>query len=410
MEGIPNWQLWSLFGILVWIWVSSFFSVTQKIRSITQPWVTQKVITGTHSILQIQACNLRFKNGFLDAFFSGLSYVVSVPFYTAFLPFLFWSGHSKLARQMTILMAFCDYLGNCIKDLISAPRPCSPPVRRVTTTKDEQENALEYGLPSSHTLNTVCLSGYLLFYLLNYTQTRDTLTIVVWFMLACILVALIGLGRIYLGMHSIVDVIGGLVIGMVVLSFWLMVHEHVDRFVVSGQNVMSYWSMLSFLLLFAYPTPECPTPSFEYHTAFDGVALGIVSGIQQTYGQFHHQNVPRIFSPQLPFLVFLGRILVGIPTILVMKFCSKALAKRILPVASNTLGIPIRSTCYIPALNGSSGNKSEISRQSGCLQKLQFFARQDSFDVDTGIRFIQYAGLAWSAVDLAPSLFPYLRL
>lgn len=51
----------------------------------------------------------------LDSFFSVLSCVVSVPFYTGFLPLLFWSGHSKLARQMTLLMAFCDYLGNSVK-------------------------------------------------------------------------------------------------------------------------------------------------------------------------------------------------------------------------------------------------------------------------------------------------------
>ncbi|KAG4983175.1 hypothetical protein JHK87_027924 [Glycine soja] len=38
----------------------------------------------------------------------------------------------------------------------------------------------------------------------------------------------------------------------------------------------SFWAALSFIFLFADPTPELPTPSFEYHTAFDGVALGIV--------------------------------------------------------------------------------------------------------------------------------------
>ncbi len=43
--------------------------------------------------------------------------------------------------------------------------------------------------------------------------------------------------------------------------------------------VTSFWAALSFLLLFAYPTPEIPTPSFEYHTAFDGVAFGIVSNL-----------------------------------------------------------------------------------------------------------------------------------
>jgi len=47
-----------------------------------------------------------------------------------------------------------------MQDMVSAPRPCSPPVRRVTATEDEKENAMEYGLPSSHALNTVCLMGY----------------------------------------------------------------------------------------------------------------------------------------------------------------------------------------------------------------------------------------------------------
>lgn len=47
-----------------------------------------------------------------------------------------------------------------LQDVVCAPRPSAPPVRRITATEDEKENALEYGLPSSHTLNTVCLSGY----------------------------------------------------------------------------------------------------------------------------------------------------------------------------------------------------------------------------------------------------------
>lgn len=48
--------------------------------------------------------------------------------------------------------------------------------------------------------------------------------------------------------------------------------------------VTSYLAGLSLLLCFAYPTPEVPTPSFEYHTAFTGVAFGIVS-------IFHHSLI-----------------------------------------------------------------------------------------------------------------------
>ncbi|XP_024960945.1 lipid phosphate phosphatase delta-like [Cynara cardunculus var. scolymus] len=404
---IPTWQVSFLCGILTWIVVSSMFNVTQKIRSSIQPWVSRHVISGTPAILQIQ----KYQRGSLDAFFSGLSCVVSVPFYTGFLPLLFWSGHGKLARQMTLLMAFCDYSGNCIKDVVSAPRPKSPPVRILTATKDEKENALEYGLPSSHTLNTVCLSGYLLHYVFSCLENTDASYRVASFLFVCLLVGLIGFGRIYLGMHSVIDIIGGLVLGLTILAFWLHLHESIDNFVILGQNVTTFWIALSFLLLFAYPTPEHPTPSFEYHTAFTGVALGIVTGVQQTYHQFHHEKVARVFTPELTIPAFAGRVLVGIPTILLVKFCSKALAKWILPITASALGIPVRSSGYVTALTVSPAVKrsNEVKQTSGYLQKM-FFGSQDSFDVDTGIRLLQYAGLAWSVVDLVPSLFSHLNL
>lgn len=134
-----------------------------------------------------------------------------------------------------------------------------------------------------------------------------------------------------------------------------------------------------------------------------------VIGIHQTFHQFHHENVARVFSPQLTFPAFLGRLLLGIPTILLVKFCSKALAKWTLPIFANTLGIPVRSTSYIPTLNGTSTDKkSDVIKQSGYLQKV--FSKQTSFDVDTGIRLLQYAGLAWSVVDLVPSMFSHIGL
>ncbi|KAJ0088354.1 hypothetical protein Patl1_32895 [Pistacia atlantica] len=379
MESVLTWwQVTSLCGIVSWILVASHLNLTKKIRSLVQFWVTRQVINDTPLILQIQ----NYQHKFLDAFFSGLSCVVSVPFYTAFLPFLFWSGHGKLARQMTLLMAFCDYLGNAVKAyLLGCVVGCVP------------------------------RGMYLVHYILSYYQLDNGFIKFAGVAFVCLLVGLIGIGRIYLGMHSLIDIIGGLAMGLLILSFWLKVHEYIDNFIVSGQNVTSFWAALSFLLLFAYPTPEFPTPSFEFHTAFNGVALGIVAGVQQTYSQFHHEAVPRLFTSEFTGPVFIGRILVGLPTILLVKFCSKALAKWMLPVISHTLGVPIKSTSYIPMLNGSvTGNKSDKIKQTSYAHKLFFFSGQETFDVDTGIRFFQYAGLAWSVVDLVPSVFSHLRL
>jgi len=108
MESI---QVLSLCGIGTWVILSSIFNVTQKIRSLTQPWVSSYVVSTTPITLKIQVCALlllsmmplkvcglyllisflqKYHNKYLDAFFSALSCVVSVPFYTAFLPLLFW--------------------------------------------------------------------------------------------------------------------------------------------------------------------------------------------------------------------------------------------------------------------------------------------------------------------------------
>ncbi|KAG0460152.1 hypothetical protein HPP92_023280 [Vanilla planifolia] len=311
----PMWQSLSLSSLLGFMVAASLLGFTRRVRSFAQPWVTRRVLSDRSYILQIQ----KWHSGYLDKFFTVLSCVVSVPFYTGFLPLIFWSGHKQLFRQMTFLMAFCDYIGSSIKDVISAPRPSCPPVRRVTSTEDEKENAMEYGLPSSHALNTVCLAGYFLHYGMTFGHEMDGFSVLIWFSVVCLLVFLVSIGRVYLGMHSFIDVAAGIIIGLFILAFWLMVHDHINNFVVFGENVKYYWACLSFLLFFAYPTPELPTPSFGYHTAFNGVVFGIVSGTQQTHVLFHSNDVPPILTPQLSLLVFLGRMLVGIPTILLVK-------------------------------------------------------------------------------------------
>ena len=104
--------------------------------------------------------------------------------------------------------------------------------------------------------------------------------------------------------------------------------------------------------------------------------------------------------------VLIGRLIIGLPTILVVKFCSKALAKWLLPLLCNAMGIPVRSSCYVAGLN----NPKVKESQPGSVNRMMAFSAELCFDVDTGIRFLQYAGLGWSVVDLVPSLFAHLGL
>lgn len=56
---------------------------------------------------------------------------------------------------LTFESYFCVFF---LQDLVSAPRPPSPPVWRHAHTENEKENSRENGLPSSHTINTLSLS------------------------------------------------------------------------------------------------------------------------------------------------------------------------------------------------------------------------------------------------------------
>ena len=169
--------------------------------------------------------------------------------------------------------------------------------------------------------------------------------------------------------------------------------------------------LYAFVLVQPFHHSELYSMYMSYLWHFLLTNLTQVYGIQQTYFHFHTPDAPLIFSPQLPLLAFAGRVLVGIPTILVVKFCSKALSKWLLPVMCSTLGIPIVSSCYVPALKvDNSKSKPDVKQGVGYLQRVFSLFPQKAYDVDTGIRFVQYASLAWSVVDLVPAIFTHLNL
>lgn len=104
-----SWQALMLSSMLGWVVASSFFDLTKQLRSLIQPRVARRVLADTPFILRIQVsfvlCNFPFilklrcsllqlvqklQHPVLDTFFSLVSCVVSVPFYTGFLPILFW--------------------------------------------------------------------------------------------------------------------------------------------------------------------------------------------------------------------------------------------------------------------------------------------------------------------------------
>ena len=87
------------------------------------------------------------------------------------LPAIHCLGMPELGWHLVVLMTLTLYVGNAMKDLVCAPRPLGlryGKARLAYLGKGSEEaelNAMEYGLPSSHTMNSLCLNLYACHYL-----------------------------------------------------------------------------------------------------------------------------------------------------------------------------------------------------------------------------------------------------
>ena len=218
----------------------------------------------------------------LDGFFLVTALTCDLTFYITFLPFLFWAGALHTARHLTMLCALLLYVGNALKDVCAAPRPDWKPRRSAAESitlvhgdADHEAHSEEYGFPSTHTINT---AGVLAFALASNGVSfwEDSVPL----RCAGAWLALIMLGRLYLGMHSPVDLAGGLVVAAAVVYAYLLAAPALDEWVLHEcPSMLAYTFVVSLVVLVAYPTPQRPTPSRSFVVYFSGVCFGVVAGI-----------------------------------------------------------------------------------------------------------------------------------
>jgi membrane-associated phospholipid phosphatase len=135
------------------------------------------------------------------------------------LPVLFWFGRADIGRGLTTVLALGVYVSALFKDLLCLPRPKAPPVRRLVFSNSNTH--LEYGFPSTHTTNAVSVG----LFLLSYSEQ------VWWNVLIYVYMFSVSFGRIYCGMHGLVDVLTGVVLGVGVWHGWLVGWGSVDAWI-----------------------------------------------------------------------------------------------------------------------------------------------------------------------------------
>ncbi|HAX72644.1 MAG TPA: phosphatidic acid phosphatase [Firmicutes bacterium] len=227
-----------------------------------------------------------FHSPVMDAMFEGITMLGESMILLSILSTIYWAVHKKLGESIAFTYLSSALVNNTIKNLVKAPRPIGVEGIRVL----RESTATGYSFPSGHTQGATSFYGAI--------AIRCHAPILKW--LLGILVLLVGLSRLYLGVHYPKDVLGGLIVGFAcVLSCQVLLNK------VKNHQLLYLLTFLVFLpMLFI-------GPSSDFIKSL-GSFLGFVIGIW-----FENRYVN--FNVQGTTIKKIIRVVVGVLILIVLK-------------------------------------------------------------------------------------------
>ncbi|XP_059049610.1 sphingosine-1-phosphate phosphatase 1-like [Achroia grisella] len=194
-------------------------------------------------------------------------------FYATFIPFWFWNIDGAVGRRVVLVWTVVMYIGQGFKDIIRWPRP-GYPVKKLQT-----KWAIEYGMPSTHAMVGVSIPFSVLLYTMDryeYPAHWGTLLAVSWCTLICV-------SRIYLGMHSVLDIAAGLLLSSALLVVLIPVVDWLDGVILTSHYAPFLVIAISILAIVFYPNADKWTPTRGDTTMIVSVCAGILVGSWTNY-------------------------------------------------------------------------------------------------------------------------------
>ena len=143
------------------------------------------------------------QNGFFDFFFNFISFLGEEYIYILILGTIYYAINKKFGEYLAFTLFFTGLLNSTIKVIVNAPRPFQKYPDRVTNLRPETSEGFSF--PSGHTQN------FTAFLFAGGFKLKNMNFIIV----ASVLSALMGMSRMYLGVHFLEDVAVGLVLGII---------------------------------------------------------------------------------------------------------------------------------------------------------------------------------------------------
>uniref|UniRef100_A0A8C4J1D0 Sphingosine-1-phosphate phosphatase 2 n=1 Tax=Dromaius novaehollandiae TaxID=8790 RepID=A0A8C4J1D0_DRONO len=236
-------------------------------------------------------------------------------FYITFLPFIYWNIDHSVSRRMTVIWSIVMYIGQVSKDILKWPRPLSPPV-----VKLERRVDAEFGMPSTHAMAATAISFSFLIATMNQYKYPFELGLTG----ALVFSTLVCLSRLYTGMHTVLDVIGGALISAVLLVLFYPVWDIIDHLLLTSPFCPLLSIAVPLVLCYNYPKLEYYSPTRADTTAILGAGAGATVGFwlnnQYATPVYTRENFQLGFPLIGTILVVaLARFFVGICIILLMR-------------------------------------------------------------------------------------------
>jgi sphingosine-1-phosphate phosphatase 1 len=310
------------------------------------------------------------------------------PAFTCGLPLLAWSVELRAALVVVLAWAGTFYLGHALKDLLQLPRPFVLDKRVVCLeargkndvfsffkkhNKKEHFRA-EFGLPSTHAQAAWALPGTALgasWAALEASSSARAALLA----LALLFALSVSFSRLYLGVHSLLDVAAGALLGLLSCAAALLLGPALAQryLALSAFLALPGALLLHALLLRLYPRLPGLSSTFRDTCAVLGVSLGVWWAARLR--ALLPLPAPRPLSAPL----WLARALCGLLALLLahllVRRLVRALLARIWPSSS--------------------------SSSSSLEQSMTFVA---------SLKFVSYIGIGFNSLGIVPVMFYFLNL
>ncbi|GLV32340.1 hypothetical protein CBL_00949 [Carabus blaptoides fortunei] len=243
-------------------------------------------------------------------------------FYGSFIPFWFWNIDGAVGRRVVLVWTIVMYIGQGIKDIVRWPRP-GPPVVRL-----QSKWALEYGMPSTHAMVAVSIPFSVLLYTMDRYQYNTSVGIVcavLWCSVVC-------MSRLYLGMHTVLDIIVGLALAILLMIPLVPLVDKLDNYLLTNSLSPIILLVASILMIVYYPSSDKWTPTRGDTTMVVSVCVGLHIGAWTNY-QLGHMTVSELTPPYTiiwPTCTMLGltviRTMIGFGCVLATQILAKVVS------------------------------------------------------------------------------------